>query len=102
MRVQSKRSKTEQCYCRLHNHIYLEVNKEFNTMVKRVKHQWIYTFIILPVLLNVSITLAQTTAFTYQGKLTDNGTPANGNYDLTFKLFDTPTIGSGAQQGTTL
>ncbi len=31
---------------------------------------------------------AQTTAFTYQGKLTDAGNPANGSYDLQFRLFD--------------
>jgi hypothetical protein len=31
---------------------------------------------------------AQTTAFTYQGKLTDNGNPANGNYDLRFRVYD--------------
>jgi hypothetical protein len=43
---------------------------------------------------------AQTTAFTYQGKLTDGGTPANGQYDLQVKLFDAPT--EGTQQGTTL
>lgn len=30
---------------------------------------------------------AQTAAFTYQGKLTDGGSSANGPYDLTFKLF---------------
>ena len=29
----------------------------------------------------------QDTAFTYQGSLTSNGAPANGNVDLTFKLF---------------
>src|SRR5262245_29594446 len=45
---------------------------------------------------------AQTTAFTYQGKLSDSGNPATGNYDLTFKLFDTATVGSGTQQGTSL
>jgi hypothetical protein len=28
------------------------------------------------------------TAFTYQGKLTDGGNPANGLYDFQFKLFD--------------
>jgi hypothetical protein len=33
------------------------------------------------------------TAFTYQGQLTDNGSPANGNYDLTFQLFDAATNG---------
>ncbi|HXI91686.1 MAG TPA: tail fiber domain-containing protein [Blastocatellia bacterium] len=46
--------------------------------------------------------LAQATAFTYQGKLNDTGVPANGNYDLQFKLFDTPTVGTGTQQGATL
>ena len=34
---------------------------------------------------------AQTTAFTYQGKLTDNGNPANGNYDLKFRVYDAET-----------
>jgi len=28
------------------------------------------------------------TAFTYQGRLTDNGSLANGNYDLRFSLYD--------------
>src|SRR5262245_55832846 len=45
---------------------------------------------------------AQTTAFTYQGSLTDAGSPANNNYDLQFKLFDTPTVGTGTQAGATL
>ena len=40
------------------------------------------------------------TAFTYQGRLTDAGLPANGNYDLQFKLFDALTAGS--QVGSTL
>ncbi len=31
---------------------------------------------------------AQTTSFTYQGRLTDSGTPANANYDLQFTLWD--------------
>jgi outer membrane lipoprotein-sorting protein len=37
---------------------------------------------------------AQTTAFTYQGKLTDSGTAANGQYDFKFKLFDALTGGT--------
>lgn len=37
---------------------------------------------------------AQQTAFTYQGKLADGGTAANGNYDLQFALFDSPTDGT--------
>ncbi len=28
------------------------------------------------------------TAFTYQGQLIDNGSPANGQYDFEFKLCD--------------
>ncbi|MHB9032580.1 MAG: hypothetical protein ACYC6L_05995, partial [Anaerolineae bacterium] len=40
------------------------------------------------------------TAFTYQGHLTDGGAPANGSYDLQFKLFDA--AAGGAQVGSTL
>src|SRR5436190_17851484 len=32
--------------------------------------------------------LGQSSGFTYQGRLTDGGMPANGNYDLQFALFD--------------
>src|SRR5438477_8818145 len=39
------------------------------------------------------------TAITYQGKLTDAGSPANGNYDMQFKLYDTPSLGTGTQHG---
>lgn len=45
---------------------------------------------------------AQTTTFTYQGRLAVAGNPANGDYDLQFKLFDTPNVGTGTQQGLTL
>jgi hypothetical protein len=38
------------------------------------------------------------TAFTYQGRLGDGGTPADGPYDLRFTLFDSAT--AGAQVGT--
>ena len=41
--------------------------------------------------------LAQTTSFTYQGKLTDGGTPANGSYDLQFALWDS--AAGGGQNG---
>src|SRR5689334_15286269 len=46
--------------------------------------------------------IPQTSSFTYQGKLTDNGGLANGNYDFQFKLFDTQALGTGAQQGGTV
>lgn len=41
----------------------------------------------------------QTNIFTYQGRLTDTGTPATGTYDLQFKLYDTATVGTGTLQG---
>src|SRR5262245_29107869 len=34
------------------------------------------------------------TAFTYQGRLTDAGTPASGTFDLQFTLFDAAASGS--------
>src|SRR5580765_5002379 len=45
---------------------------------------------------------AQTTTFTFQGKLDENGVLANGTYDLQFKVFDTATVGTGVQQGGTV
>lgn len=36
---------------------------------------------------------AQGTAFTYQGQLANNGSPANGTYDLSFTLFTTNSSG---------
>ena len=45
-------------------------------------------------------TLAQGTAFTYQGRLDDNGGPANGRYDLRFKLYLDPL--ANTQAGTTV
>jgi hypothetical protein len=40
------------------------------------------------------------TSFTYQGRLTDNSNPANGSYDLAFKVYDA--AGSGNQIGSTV
>jgi Chaperone of endosialidase/Head domain of trimeric autotransporter adhesin len=40
---------------------------------------------------------AQSTAFNYQGKLTEGGIAANGPYDFQFKLFDA--VSGGTQQG---
>ena len=37
---------------------------------------------------------AQGTAFTYQGRLTDNDAPANGLYDLRFTVYDAPSGGN--------
>lgn len=37
---------------------------------------------------------SQSTAFTYQGSLKTSGSPANGNYDLQFLLFDAASAGT--------
>lgn len=42
----------------------------------------------------------QSTVFTYQGNLSENNAPANGNFDLTFTLFDAET--GGNQVGSTV
>jgi hypothetical protein len=39
---------------------------------------------------------AQTSAFTYQGVLSQNGQPANGTYDFMFRLLDAETDGTAA------
>ena len=53
-------------------------------------------FATLAICLLLSATsLAQTSSFTYQGKLTDGGVAANGQYDLTFKLYN---LASGGTQ----
>ncbi|HMZ21853.1 MAG TPA: hypothetical protein PLD20_28230 [Blastocatellia bacterium] len=59
-----------------------------------------HTFVLVLLMSVFSQTLAQTTGFTYQGKLNDGGSPASGAYDLQFKLFDSPA--GGVQQGATL
>jgi hypothetical protein len=47
--------------------------------------------------LSISMTYAQGpvgTAFTYQGRLTDGGSPANGAYDFSFNLYSVPSGGA--------
>jgi hypothetical protein len=43
-----------------------------------------------------------TTAFTFQGKLNDNGVAANASYDMQLKLYDTAAPGTGTQIGATI
>src|SRR5687767_802654 len=58
------------------------------------------SFMLVLILLGAAY--AQGTAFTYQGRLTDSDNPADGVFDMQFKLFDTATTGTGAQQGSTI
>ena len=51
------------------------------------------------ILLASGVGLAQTTAFTYQGKLSSGGAAANADYQFEFKLFDNDL--AGTQVGST-
>ncbi len=51
------------------------------------RFNWAVAFIV-GVIGPVGLLHGQGTAFTYQGQLKEAGTPANGNYDMTFRVFD--------------
>ncbi len=71
-----------------------------SALLSKCKGSFLSAFSLL--VLSASLASAQTTAFTYQGKLADNGNPANGQYDFQFKLFDTSVVGTGTQFGPTV
>ena len=54
---------------------------------------------VLATLIFSAIGLTQTTGFNYQGRLTDNGSPANGSFQMQFKLFDSLAGGAQARSG---
>ncbi|HEX3083346.1 MAG TPA: hypothetical protein VHP99_02385, partial [Pyrinomonadaceae bacterium] len=56
--------------------------------------------LVLMIVFTAPVVLAQSSNFTYQGRLTDGGTAANGNYDLQFALWDSAS--GGSQVGSTL
>src|SRR6266481_3512743 len=49
---------------------------------------------VIAMLFAANTAIAQTSSFTYQGRLTDGGSAANGNYDLQFAIFDSTSAGS--------
>ena len=55
-------------------------------------------FLFILVVISAGTAHGQTTAFTYQGQLSDAGALANASYDMRFVLFDTVT--GGVQIGT--
>lgn len=57
--------------------------------------------IVLALIAGVHQLGAQGTAFTYQGQLQDNGSPANGTYNLEFSLYNSQSPG-GSQFGSTI
>src|SRR5439155_21277992 len=62
----------------------------------------IYTVICILVfsLIGVAGGFSQGTAFTYQGRISSSGSPASGNFDFTFSLFNANS--GGSQVGGTL
>lgn len=50
--------------------------------------------ILCLILASNSVVFGQSSSFTYQGRLNDGGTPASGNYDLEFRLFDVQSGGT--------
>ena len=52
--------------------------------------------LLFVVMMSASTSMAQVSSFTYQGKLTDSGSSANGNYDFQFTLWDL--LSGGTQQ----
>src|SRR5437016_150660 len=58
--------------------------------------------VVLALFISTSTAFGQSAAFTYQGRLADGGTAANGIYDMQFKLYDTATVGTGTQIGSTI
>src|SRR6478672_2120179 len=59
-----------------------------------MKKTFISIFLTLLILSLVSAVKAQSTEFTYQGRLLLGDVPANGSYDFEFALFDAATCGN--------
>ncbi len=51
--------------------------------------------IVATLFITAGTAFAQSTAFTYQGRLTEQGAPASGTYDLKFKLFNEAEVQQG-------
>jgi hypothetical protein len=67
-----------------------------------MKTRFSLLFAVLCGLANVASLHAQSTAFTYQGRLTTGGGPANGSHDFQFTLFGAPSGGSPVESPVTL
>ncbi|MBS1797148.1 MAG: hypothetical protein JSS81_25195 [Acidobacteria bacterium] len=62
-----------------------------------MKKPFVFVIFSIFLLLSVSAVAAQTSEFTYQGRLTDNSLPASGNYSMKFRLYDA--VSGGTQIG---
>src|SRR6266576_6220558 len=64
-----------------------------------IKYSFVALVVVIAIVISAGVAFAQTSSFIYQGRLTDGGTAANGNYDLQFALFDS--LSGGSQVGST-
>src|SRR2546429_735901 len=70
--------------------------QEMRIMLGTIQTRRCYLLLVLLVVISFNSANGQTAAFTYQGRLTDGGTPANVNYDLQFTVWDA--LSGGTQQ----
>ena len=61
---------------------------------KRCIPHWLVLLALSALNPRPSTLFAQSTAFSYQGRLNDGGVPANGIYDLQFTIYDALTNGN--------
>src|SRR5262245_10360305 len=73
-----------------------------NNLFHYVKYCRISLLSVITVFFFFGAAKAQTTEFSYQGRLSDAGNPANSTYDMQFMLYDTAEVGTGTQQGVTV
>jgi len=67
-----------------------------NRLIMKARIQYLVVALILVATINTQFSTAhaQGTAFTYQGRLNNGGSAANGSYDLSFTVFDAVTGGN--------
>jgi hypothetical protein len=58
----------------------------------KMRHHCIVLVLFTAAILSIPSAFAQSTAFSYQGQLANNGSPANGSYDLAFTLYDSTNV----------
>ncbi|MEO7649260.1 MAG: hypothetical protein ABIZ80_02250, partial [Bryobacteraceae bacterium] len=58
-----------------------------------------FLLMVTAILMTASSIAAQTTAFTFQGRLNTSGSPASGTYEMQFQVYDS--VKGGSQVGTT-
>ena len=82
--------------------ILFSIMSRYRTPASKGRHgKWLTLAAMAALQLTTMIrTEAQTNAFTYQGRLSDQGSAASGTYDLILKLFDD--VSGGNQIGPTI